>query len=183
MSNEEKVIFLSGKKINLRPISKNDVGKLLRWINDQEVTQYLSVYLPMHEIEEINWIENLSKRKSNDIVLGIETVDAVLIGSVGLHGVDWKDRIGTLGISIGEKEYWGKGFGAEAISLIIDYAFKTLNLRKICLSVFAHNKRAIKCYKGYGFKVEGCRKRQIFKSGRYVDEILMAVFRDERIKK
>ena len=103
MSSEEKVVFLSGKEINLRPLSKNDLGKILRWINDPEVTQYLSVYLPMSEIEELNWVENLSKRKPNDIVLGIETVDTNLIGSVGLHGIDWKDRTGTLGISIGEK--------------------------------------------------------------------------------
>ena len=182
MSSEEKVVFLSGKEINLRPLSKNDLGKILRWINDPEVTQYLSVYLPMSEIEELNWVENLSKRKPNDIVLGIETVDTNLIGSVGLHGIDWKDRTGTLGISIGEKKYWGKGCGTETVSLILGYAFKTLNLRKICLSVFAHNKRAIKCYKGCGFNVEGCRKRQVFKNGRYVDEIIMAVFRNERNK-
>lgn len=183
MSSKQKVVFLAGKKINLRPISKSDAGKLFRWVNDAEVTQYLSVYLPMHENEEMEWVENLSKRKSNDIVLGIETIDGVLVGTVGLHEISWKDRTSTIGISIGEKNYWGKGCGTEAIKLIIDYAFKTLNLRKVCLSVLSHNWRAIRCYKGCGFKLEGCRKNQIFKNGKYVDEMLMAVFRVVNKKK
>ena len=170
---------MAGKKINLRPLSKNDVGKLTRWINDSDVTQYLSVYLPVCENEEIEWVEKLSKHKSSDIVLGIETIESVLIGTIGLHGINWKDRTGTLGISIGEKSYWGKGSGREAVTLILRYAFKTLNLRKVCLSVLGHNKHAIKCYKSCGFKVEGCCKRQIFKNNRYVDEILMAVFRNK----
>ncbi|MCK6462282.1 MAG: GNAT family N-acetyltransferase [Candidatus Pacebacteria bacterium] len=175
--SEEKVVFLPGEKVNLRPLLKSDVGKLMRWINDPEVTQYLSAYLPMHEDEEICWIENLSKRKSSDIVLGVETIERTLIGTAGLHGINWKDRTVTLGISIGEKSYWGKGFGTEAVSLLIGFAFNTLNLRKVCLTVLSNNKRAIKCYKGCGFKVEGCRKRQIFKNGRYLDQILMSVFR------
>ena len=177
MSRRDKVVFLAGNNINLRPLLKSDAGKLSRWINDPEVTQYLSVYLPMYEKEEIDWIENLSKRKPNDIVLGIETIAGILIGTIGLHGTNWKDRATNLGISIGEKKYWGKCCGTEAISLIIGYAFETLNLHKVCLSVFGHNERAIRCYKRCGFKTEGCRKKQIFKNCRYADENLMAVFK------
>jgi len=181
MSNENGIIFLQGQKVNLRPLFDSDINDLLRWVNDQEVTQYLTMYLPTYEKEETDWIENLSKCKSNDIVLGIESGGS-LIGTIGLHGINWKDRTGTLGISIGENSYWNKGCGTEAVLLILNYAFKNLNLRKICLSVLGHNKRAKRCYEKCGFKVEGCKRRQVFKNARYVDEILMAVFRNERNK-
>jgi len=136
----------------------------------------------MYEKEEIDWIENLSKRKPNDIVLGIETIAGILIGTIGLHETNWKDRTTNLGISIGEKKYLGKCCGTEAVSLIIGYSFETLNLHKVCLSVLGHNERAMRCYKRCGFKMEGCRKKQIFKNGHYVDEILMAVFNGQKTK-
>lgn len=176
-SASNKIIFLSGKKVVLRPISEKDISKMLKWMNDPDVTQYLAVYMPVYEKEERQWIDDLLKKKQTDIILAIETRKGVYIGNIGIHNINWKDRTAEIGIVIGDKDFWGRGYGNQAISLIIKYAFNALNLRKLSLSVLGNNPRAISCYKRCGLKVEGCRKNQIFKNGNYIDEIMMAVFR------
>lgn len=173
-------IFRKGSKIILRPIEKSDVPKLVEWVNDEETTRYLSIYLPMNTFDEENWVENLSKNKSTDIVFGIESLkEKTLIGNIGLHGINFVARKANLGIFIGEEEYRGKGYGTEAIKKVIEYAFFTVNLRKITLSVLSFNERAKKCYKKCGFQVEGVFKEGFFKEGEYVDEIFMSVFRKD----
>lgn len=180
--NNERIVFCSGKRIILRPIMRKDVKKCLVWMNDLEITQYVTRFFPASEIEEEEWIEKIHKRE-NDITLAIELKNSIYIGNVGIHAIRWKDKIGTIGICIGEKKYWGKGYGKETLDLIIQYAFNTLNLRKLCLSVFDFNKRAYKCYLKCGFKEEGRRKEQYFRNGKYNDEILMGIFRSDWIRK
>ena len=167
----------TGKKIILRPPTKADIPKFLVWLNDPEINGYLNRYLPVYEKDEELWLDNLQKNKETDVVFVIETLDGVSIGTAGLHRIHSKDRVATYGIAIGEKEYWNRGMGTEALMLVLHYAFMTLNLRKITLSVLCNNKRGFACYTKCGFIVEGCKKRQIYKNGRYVDEVLMAVFR------
>lgn len=174
---DDRIVFLSGRKIVLRPISEKDISEMLKWINNPDVTQYMTVYMPVYEDEEKRWIEDLSKRKQEDLVLAIETTRGTHVGNIGIHKMNWKDRTAEIGIVIGDKDYWDRGLGSEAISLIIKYSFNVLNLRKLSLSVLGNNPRAINCYKKCGFIVEGCRKNQIFKNGGYVDEIMMAVFK------
>jgi RimJ/RimL family protein N-acetyltransferase len=173
------IVFLRGKRVSLRPILKEDVPQLLRWMNDQEVVQYLSVYLPMLEADEDEWFNNLSKRKQADLIFGIITNDGELIGVMGIHGIMWKDRTATTGAYIGNKNYWGKGYGTEAKMLLLNYAFNALNLRKICASVLSFNKRSYAYQLKCGYKEEGRRLRQIYRKGKYWDEILMAVFKKD----
>ncbi|MEX1014852.1 MAG: GNAT family protein [Candidatus Paceibacterota bacterium] len=177
---KKEVVFLKGSRINLRPVLESDIPLLLRWINDPEVTQYLSAYLPMMEEDEREWFNSLSSKKPYDIVLTI-MVDCNPIGVIGIHNVSLKDRTATTGALIGEKDCWGKGYGTEAKMILLNYAFNTLNLRKINSSVFEFNERSyaysIKC----GYKEEGVRKQQLFRNGKYWDEILLTVFKEDWI--
>lgn len=172
------VVSARGSRVNLRPIMEADVPYLLRWINDPEITQYLNVYLPMSEAEEREWVKNLHKDKTRNIVFMI-VVDGKPIGTMGLHGINWKSRVATTGALIGEKEYWGRGYGTEAKMLLLNYAFNNLNLRKICSSVLAFNGRSAKALQKCGYKKEGFRKDQYFHDGTYWDEVLFAVFRED----
>lgn len=176
--SEERVVFLRGENVVLRPLGKSDLPRLLRWINDPEVRHFLEAYLPMSEKDEEDWLENLGKRKPNEILLAIETVDGVHIGNIGLHRIHWRDRTATTGAMIGEKEYWGKGLGTEAKMLLLDYAFNTLNLRKICSQVLAFNKRSAAYSKKCGYVEEGVFREHIFRNGEYHDLINLAVFRE-----
>lgn len=178
MSTNEKVIFLSGHKTNLRPFSRSDVPLLTRWINDPEVREFVLGIFPWTEKQEEDWFEKLGSSEKN-IVLCIETKDGVPIGSMGIHAIDWINRVGTTGALIGEKEYWGRGFGTDAKMSLLDYAFNTLNLRKILSNVIAFNTRSLQYSKHCGYQVEGCRRKQLFKRGEYWDLIELGVFREE----
>jgi RimJ/RimL family protein N-acetyltransferase len=172
------IIFLEGKRVVLRPVQRADIPHFLKWVNDQEVTRYLRACMPVMEADEEGWFESLHKKKQTDIVLTL-VVCGKPIGLMGIHQIDWIARTAFTGALIGEKNYWGKGYGSEAKMLLLDFAFNSLGLRKICSMVIAYNKRSyayiIKC----GYKEEGLRKKQIFKEGKYWDEILLAVFRKD----
>lgn len=172
------ILFRQNSKVILRPMEQKDLPLLRRWINNPEVSQYLTAYLPIDEFQEEEWLKSLGKRQPNDIVLGIvaKIKRPALIGNVGIHQISWKDRVATLGIFIGDCRFQNLGFGGETVNLICEYATTTLNLRKMCLSVHANNPRAIRCYEKCGFIREGVRKEQMFIGGKYLDEIQMAKF-------
>ncbi len=175
-----EIIFLKGRRVHLRPPQKEDIQLFLKWFNDQEVSQYLKLFFPMMETGETEWFNELHKHMNEHILLVIvETKSGKPIGTMGLHAINWKDRRATSGAIIGEKKFWGKGYGSEAKMLFLDYAFNTLNLRKICSGVMDFNKRSQAYNRKCGYKVEGVRKEQVFRNGRYCDEVLMAVFRKD----
>ncbi len=174
--------FIVGKRIYLRPLELDDIERCVHWINNEEVNKFLvSGRLPIHKIKEETWIKNLYK-DPNNILLAISLKEKDLhIGNTGLHNISWIDRYGILGIMIGEKKFWGKGYGTEATKLMLDYAFNRLNLERVELSVYEFNERAIKCYLKAGFKEEGRLRRRRFKDGRYWDEIVMGILKEEWI--
>jgi len=79
----------------------------------------------------------------------------------------------------GDKEYWGKGYGTDAMKVLMKFIFEEMNINKIRLGTFSFNERAIKSYQKCGFEIEGVLKDEIFKEGKYYDEIIMAVFSGE----
>jgi RimJ/RimL family protein N-acetyltransferase len=178
MKKLPSVVFLKGKNVDLRPVMKSDVPHLVRWFNDPEVRYFLEAYLPQMEQDEEKWVEGLSKDKKENIVLVILTKASKPIGVMGIHNIRWRDRVATTGASIGEKEYWGKGLGSEAKMLLLDYAFNTLNLRKICSNAIAYNERSIRYSLKCGYQEEGRLKAHIFRAGEYHDLVQLAIFRD-----
>lgn len=177
----KNVVFLRDKELVLRPLHLDDVPFLTRIANDPEVTQYINLYLPMTELAEHDWVERLRKPSATDVSLLITLKQGrreIRLGTVGLGRIELRDRTAMFGISIGEKKYQGKGYGTRTLKLILRYAFNTLNLRKVCLTVLGSNGRGIRCYEKCGFKREGVFKHQRFRHGTYVDEICMAVFVD-----
>jgi len=171
------IVFLKGRKTTLRPVQKNDLANCLRWINDPEVTRFTRGFLPRTEKFEAEWYENLDKRK-DDVVFSV-IADDKHIGIMGIHGIEWKDRVASTGAIIGDKEYWGKGFGTDAKMQIMNYAFNTLNLRKLWSKVRAFNERSFKYCIKCGYVVEGTLRKQSFCDGEYFDEIVLGVFREE----
>ncbi len=170
--------MILGKKTRLRAIEREDIPTFVRWFNDPEVRQYLEMYLPMSKAEEEQWFEAYLKN-SNSRIFAVETEDGENIGNVGLHEIDWKNRSATLGVVIAEKEYWGRGYGSDAIVALVDFAFREMNLHRIQLSVYDFNERAKRCYEKCGFREEGRAREAFYSDGRYHDSLLMAILRDE----
>ena len=102
-----------------------------------------------------------------------------LIGNISLEDIDYVMRTGTLGIFIGDIEARSKGYGTEAIRLILDFGFHYLNLHNIKLNVFEFNKRAIACYNRCGFKECGRRRESYFLNGKYYYTVIMDILSTE----
>jgi ribosomal-protein-alanine N-acetyltransferase len=177
------VQMLKGKSVLLRPVKRSDISCFLKWFNDPEVVQYVELYMPMTEMSEEKYIEELgttrAKRDAQFVMEVIEGASTKPIGTCGLHEIDSKDRKAIFGMVIGEKDYWSKGYGTEAARLIVNYGFQQLNLHRISSGAFAFNERSIKLQKKIGFREEGCLREAFFKNGQYHDLVLLGLLREE----
>ena len=174
--------MLKGKKVFLRPLKRADIVYFLKWFNDPEVIQYLQMYLPMTEMGEEKWLEELANRSGNNVNFVIEVIGESTnqpIGSISLGNINQKDQVAQFGIAIGEKICWSKGYGTEAAWLLIEYGFKQLNLHRISSSVFAYNERSLRMHKKVGFKEEGRLRQADFKNGCFHDRVIFGLLRDE----
>lgn len=173
--------MIYGDGIRFRAIEKEDIPNFLRWLNDPETRQYLLLYIPLSRADEERWVESLPDRK-DDYVFAFEAlIDEkwIHLGNVGLHGIDWKNSHATFGIVLGEKQYWGQGYGTEATRLMLRFAFDTLNLNRVELEVFEFNPRAMRAYEKAGFRLEGTRRQALYQDGRYWDAHWMAILSEE----
>ena len=171
---------LVGDNIYLSPQYADEeiIEKFTEWLNDFETTDYTGKSASLISIEDEK--KYFGNPKENDRVFFIVRLeDDKLIGTIGLHNIDNVNRRATLGIFIGDKSGRNKGYGTEAIRLIIEFGFKYLNLNNINLDVMEFNERAIACYKKCGFKEYGRRRKAEFVCGKYYDRISMDILAEE----
>lgn len=149
---------------------------ILQHWNNWELKRFLLIIVPNSRQEEEEFIRGTwhDRQAGNAFLFGIELLDTgQLIGTVGIHGVDWVNRTAEYGTAIWSSQHWDQGFGAEATQLLLKYAFEQLNLNRIELRVFAFNKRAKAMYEKVGFQQVGVRRQSIFRDGAYHDEYIM----------
>jgi len=171
--------FIVGDEIYLRPLEMEDIDSFILWLNDEEVRQYLMRTSPLNKVREKEFVENLYK-DDRDIVLGIVLKENdQLIGNIALHRISIPYRQAGLGIFIGDKSCWSKGYGTEALNLILGYGFNQLNLHRIHLTVLSFNARAIRAYEKVGFKREGVFREHIYRDGKYHDVYYMGILENE----
>ena len=173
--------MLKGNKAVLRPIKEDDLDHFLKWFNDQEVTRYLMHYLPMTGAYEKRWIEETCAKREPIFIIGVPDDDNRIctIGVCGLHKVNHRNGNAELGITIGEKDYWRRGFGFEALKLLIRYGFESLNLHKIYSGAYKKNTGSVNLHLKLGFIKEGERTEHVFANGEYHDLIEFGLLRKE----
>jgi RimJ/RimL family protein N-acetyltransferase len=174
--------MIYGEHVRLRALEREDVKHYYEWVNDPEVTYGLALYLPMSNLDEERWFEGATQRDPNEKPLAIEARKGhgwKLIGNCGAFGIEWVNRCAELGIMIGDKSAWNKGYGTEAMVLLLRHCFETLNLNRAFLRVHASNLRAQRAYQKAGFVEEGRLRQSVFKHGRYDDVMIMSVLRSE----
>lgn len=175
------MIMLEGRLVRLRALERADAERAHRWINDGQVRQFLhGMRYPISVEDEERWIEGATNSSFSRVVLAIETrKNGCHIGNVELRGMSAEDRRGELGIVIGDKDYWGKGYGTDAIVTLLGFAFDVMNLHRVWLTTGEDNPRAIACYRRCGFREEGRLRQDRYLGGRYWDTIVMGVLREE----
>lgn len=173
--------MLTGKKVRLRAYKREDIPKAQEYMNDLEVRRNLAIGIPYPftlENEE-KWYSSLSGT-SDTYSFAIETLeDEKYIGGCGVNKIDWKNSVVVVGIYIGDKNYWNKGYGTDAMNLLVQFIFEQMNINKIKLIVFGFNDRAIKCYEKCGFVREGVLRQELFRDGKYYDEYIMSILKEE----
>ncbi len=151
---------LEGEKVIFAPVEKSEARKYMAWYNDFEIGFFLGTQEKLlTEEDEIDALERLSKAGYLFVVLDKETKTP--IGNCGIYQIDWVNRTAEIGINIGNKSYWNKGFGTEATVLLLAFAFHILNLNNVMLRVLECNPRAIHIYEKLGFTPIGKRREVV----------------------
>ena len=180
-NNSEKKYLkkLIGDNIYLSPISLDDVEEYAEMVNDIKVSVglgYLS-YTNIIDFEsEKEFLISVKKEKMFAVRL-LENDE--LLGNIGFNSLDIINRNGALGVLIGNPKYQRKGYGTEALKLILDYGFSFLNLRNISLSVFEYNEPAYNLYKKVGFKEVGRLRKTLEIMGKTYDVIILDMLNEE----
>lgn len=162
---------MSGERCYLSPIELDDAPKYAAWLNDPEVTEGLVMATAVISLS--NEREILARLAQEHAYAVVDKASDELIGNVGLLNVNHLHRTAEIGIFIGDKRFWGKGYGREAMGLLIDYAYAKLNLNNIMLRVYAFNERAVRCYEALGFKKVGELREALTVNRKSYDVILM----------
>src|SRR3954469_5340281 len=171
--------MLVGTLVTLRALTQADIPRLTEFKNDVEVELLGGGDPPRpRPVEGVRdfFAEQARDRESQNFAI---EADGKFIGDCGLFHADRRAGTAEAGIGIGDRDYWGRGYGREALRLLVDYGFRMQNYRKIWLSVHAGNERAIRSYRAVGFVEEGRLREQVWSGGRYEDIVLMALFRSD----
>ena len=174
--------MLKGKRVRLVPLDRKHIELFLKWFNDPEITQYLTMYKPMTRDMEEEWFGNL-KNREDAVFFSIKIIDEEdpdkIIGNCAIQNIECRNRACTCGITIGEKNYQNLGYGNEAMELLVDYGYNTLNMNRIELYVYEFNSHAFKTYQKVGFIEEGRKRQARYHNGKYQGEIIMAILRED----
>lgn len=173
--------MLRGQHVTLRPFERDDVKR------QHELMANVDLVLPAYASWEPTslaahekWFDKRAESEEQQTYFAIE-VDGKFVGFINLHHWSVNRRAGTaqFGMAILDPEYVGKGYGREALSLFLDWAFRIQNFRRIGLITWADNQRAVRCYKACGFVEEGREREAEYVAGDYVDIITMGLLRRE----
>lgn len=173
--------MLVGTKIQLVPIEEPHLDYMMEHVNNIEMRILLGIFMPTTRNMQREWINSLGEQisKRQAFHLAIEKIpEAKMIGSLVVHEIDWLSRSGELAIAVYEEKNWNKGYGSEAMSLLIDFAWIHLNLRRLELAVHSHNPRAKHVYEKIGFKHYGTAHEKYYINGQFVDTDYLELFRD-----
>jgi len=177
--------FLEGKRIYLRGIEKEDLaGPFFQWPNDKQVTRYLFMGAVPSVLENLqDWYEQLRKGDKEVVFMIVDKNGDRPIGFCGFHHMQAVHRSAEFRIFIGEKDYWGKGFGKESTQLMLRYGFELLNVNKIWLGVTSDNEKAMNSYLKCGFVKEGVLRQEIYRNNSFHDAVRMSILRSEYYEK
>lgn len=167
----------AGKRVRLRPFTRDDLPAMIKWNNDPEVERFVDCDLPKSLPECAAWFdENVPSRDYR--LFALEDEEGRLIGDLELDHISWRTGEAELRVRIGEKDYWNKGYGTDAVRVLLDLSFSALGLRRIYLRVYRFNRRAIRCYEKCGLSKQGLLHRQSTRGTQWKDIVLMIIDRE-----
>jgi RimJ/RimL family protein N-acetyltransferase len=173
--------ILQGINVRLTAMTKADLPTYTAWYEDAGFSRLLDAVpaAPKSKEQWQKWLEKTEEEKDYYLFAIRLLRNNELIGYVELDGILWNHRNCWLGIGLGERDNWGKGYGRETMELILKFAFHELNLHRVQLSVFSYNKRALALYEELGFTKEGVFREHLERDGQRFDMYLFGLLRRE----
>lgn len=172
---------IQGKKLTLRAIDEQDLEQLHRWANDPVTQDGIGeIHFPSSMDFHKTWFQNLKDDKLNQRFV-VEVPGVGIIGISSIMKIDWRNRHAWHGLVLGESNHRGKGYGIDAIMATMRYVFEELNLERLEGSMIEYNQLSISTYCGekLGWKEEGRRRNYFFRKGRYWDQVLVGITRED----
>lgn len=173
---------LQGKTIQLRDYRQEDYAAIRKWVNDPSTVQYLSTrfWPPQTSVDTQEFLDRMlhSSHNACNFVIA-DGGDGSYLGQLDLFRLDWKLRCGEVGMVIGLETNRGRGVGTEALGLLLRYAFCTLGLERVELTVDMDNHPARRCYEKAGFVMEGVKRHAFYRDGAFCDIGMLSVLRQE----
>jgi RimJ/RimL family protein N-acetyltransferase len=176
---------LASERVRLRPHVASDAADHVRWRNDAEVAFWATAgdirFWPVAASTVARWFNDdlPAMDPQRDGVFAVDLLDGSHIGMVDYRDVDTVARSATIGITIGEKNLWGQGYGTEALRLLIGYLFNHLNLHRVQLDTWSGNERALRSFARVGFRQEGRLREAVWGPGCYFDKVVMGLLRSD----
>ncbi|MCP8967393.1 GNAT family N-acetyltransferase [Ectobacillus ponti] len=170
--------LFAGTSVKLAAPREDDLEIMSRWQEDAEYLRNVDtdIALPKSKMQ----LQEDARRSSGSAHFHLRTIeDDRFIGFAVIHSIEWNNQTGMLAIGIGEAENRGKGYGSEALQLILRFAFHELNLHRVGLDVISYNKGAIRAYEKAGFRQEGCMREAVYRNGRRYDRLIMSILRPD----
>lgn len=177
--NPKPIRFLEGERVYLRPAGPADVPEYFSTLFNFEMRRLTGTQVVFSLPGVDRYIEKKSQDDSGVLLLIALSDNDTVIGDIALQDIDHMNRNASLRIAMNGDEHSGKGYGPEAIRLMLEYGFGILNLHRVELEVFDYNERAIKAYEKVGFTREGVQRQVLYYNHRYHDSILMSMLEDE----
>lgn len=176
--------MIESGKVKIRPVERDNLELIQKWYNDDEVMYWASGAKPdmmvsMDFLEDVWFAESFT---DYSVRMMIETIEGTPVGIIGFRDLNQQERRCRMLIFIGEKDYWGKGYGTDAIKGFLAFLFKRWNLNRVEADTWDGNQRAVETYKKCGFKEEGRLRKARYVDGEYKDEIILGILRDEFMK-
>lgn len=166
---------LHGKRIFLREVRAEDVNaQYYGWLNDPEVNRFLETrFIPQSFENILDYVKRMDGKADEPFFAICLTDTGMHIGNIKIGPINWYHRHADVSLFIGEKSLWGKGVGAEAISLVVDFSFRTLNLNKLKAGAEITNVGSIRAFEKCGFVREGLLRGHVLRDGREEDVVLL----------
>lgn len=171
--------LFEGERVRLKAVDPERAEWFARCFRDSEFARMMSTNLAtplslqqakddLSEAPKPHWFPFFFHACTDDRLLGMVDLDVI-----------WNHRNAWVGIGLGQREDWGQGYGTDAMRLIVRYGFLELNLRRVTLSVFGYNPRAIRSYENVGFVLEGRQRQRIARDGAWHDVLFMGILKEE----
>jgi RimJ/RimL family protein N-acetyltransferase len=176
--------IFTGNFVRLSAFDPEEMSKAFaRWHLNSEYQRLLnaSPHRMQSAKSNLKWMEEkVGEMSPANYFFSIRTLaEDKLIGELGMDVVNWPGRDAFVGLGIGETEYWSKGYGTDVMNVLLRFAFTEINLRRISLTVFEYNPRAIRSYEKAGFRHEGHLRNFLNREGRRWNELYMGILREE----